>query len=135
MPEPGTPPATPEEFQALRRAAGGMSTFPDPAVALSLERTLHGVWLREGGAELIAMGRLTGDGGACFVQVNDVAVHPDWQGGQGLGTQVMDGLMAWAEANLPKGCYISLIADAGGAERLYEKAGFALRTGMARVLR
>ena len=126
MPEPGAP-ATLEEFQALRRAAG-MSTFPDPAVALSLERTLHGAWLRQGEV-LIAMGRLTGDG-ACFVQVNDVAVHPDWQG-QGLGTQVMDRLMGWAESNLPKGCYISLIADAG-AERLYEKAGFALRTGMAR---
>ena len=98
---------------------------------MSLERTLHGVWLREGEA-LIAMGRLTRDG-ACFVQVNDVAVHPDWQG-RGLGIQVMGGLMGWADSNLPKGCYISLIADAG-AERLYEKAGFSHRTGMARVLR
>lgn len=122
-------PATLDEFQALRRVAG-MSLFPDAAVATSLNRTLHGVWLRDQGA-LIGMGRLTGDG-ACFVQVNDVVVHPDRQG-QGLGSKIMTQLMAWADANLPEGCHISLIADEG-AERLYENAGFGHRTGMARLV-
>jgi GNAT superfamily N-acetyltransferase len=78
------------------------------------------------------MGRLIGDGG-CFAQITDIAVHPDHQR-QGLGTQVMAALMGWAEANLPKGCYISLIADPG-AENLYAKFGFTERYGMARYLR
>ncbi|MHC0053219.1 GNAT family N-acetyltransferase [Actibacterium sp. D379-3] len=116
------------EFQALRRVTG-MRVFPDAAAGPSLERTLHGVWLRAGDGRLIGMGRVTGDG-ACFVQLNDVAVHPDHQG-QGHGTAIVARLLGWCDASLPQGCYISLIADAG-AERLYEKAGFAYRTGMAR---
>jgi GNAT superfamily N-acetyltransferase len=127
MADPSDIPPTLEEFQGLRRAAE-MSVFPDAAVALSLDRTLHGVWLREDG-QLIAMGRLTGDE-ACFVQVNDVVVHPKHQR-RGLGTTIMQHLMAWADTNLPRGCYISLIADAG-AETLYAHAGFERRTGMAR---
>ncbi|ALG90762.1 MULTISPECIES: GNAT family N-acetyltransferase [Actibacterium] len=114
-------------FQALRRAAG-MSVFPDDAAGPSLERTLHGVWLWADG-ELIGMGRVTGDG-ACFVQLNDVAVHPARQG-RGYGTAIVARLLRWCDASLPRGCYVSLIADAG-AERLYEKAGFEHRTGMAR---
>ena len=89
---------------------------------------MFGAWMRQGD-QLVAMGRITGDG-ACFVQVNDVVVHPDWQR-RGLGSQIMDRLMRWADGHLPSGCYISLIADPG-AERLYERSGFAARTGMAR---
>ncbi|MEO0693453.1 MAG: GNAT family N-acetyltransferase [Pseudomonadota bacterium] len=117
------------EFRSLRMAAG-MSDFGEKATRISLDNTLHAVWLREGGT-LIGMGRLIGDGGA-FAQVTDIAVHPDWQG-QGFGHRIMDALMAWADATLPKGAYISLIADPG-AERLYERHGFQHRTGMARTV-
>ncbi|MEL6798761.1 MAG: GNAT family N-acetyltransferase [Pseudomonadota bacterium] len=112
------------------RVAAGMSDFGEEATRISLANTLHGVWLRDDGT-LIGMGRLIGDGGA-FAQVTDIAVHPDWQG-QGLGHRIMDALMAWADVTLPKGAYISLIADPG-AERLYERHGFQHRTGMARTV-
>ncbi len=107
-----------------------MSDFGQAATEISLQNTLHGVWLREGG-RLVGMGRLIGDGGA-FAQVVDVAVHPDFQG-QGHGHRIMAALVGWADANLPKGAYISLIADPG-AERLYERHGFSHRTGMARLV-
>ncbi|MEL6644444.1 MAG: GNAT family N-acetyltransferase [Pseudomonadota bacterium] len=117
------------EFRGLRVAAG-LSDFGEEATRISLSNSQHGVWLRDTGT-LIAMGRLIGDGGA-FAQVTDIAVHPNWQR-QGLGHRIMTELMAWADANLPTGAYISLIADAG-AERLYERHGFTHRTGMARTV-
>ncbi len=107
----------------------GMSVFPDAAVQISLDRTLHAAWLRNDIGALVGMGRVTGDGG-CFVQINDVAVHPDEQR-QGHGGAIVRYLLEWCDRTLPSGCYISLIADPG-AERLYQTHGFSPRTGMAR---
>ncbi|MEM6891334.1 MAG: GNAT family N-acetyltransferase [Pseudomonadota bacterium] len=117
------------EFRSLR-AAAGLSSFSDEATRISLRNSLYAVWLRDEG-ELVAMGRLIGDGGT-FAQVTDIAVHPRLQR-QGWGDRIITQLMAWADAQLPSGCYISLIADPG-AERLYAKHGFERRTGMARRL-
>lgn len=129
LPELSDTAPTVAEFRGLRMAAG-MSDFGEDATRISLANTLHGVWLRNDGT-LIGMGRLIGDGGA-FAQVTDIAVHPDWQR-QGHGHRIMGALMAWADANLPKGAFISLIADPG-AEHLYERHGFQHRTGMARTV-
>ncbi|WJY21638.1 GNAT family N-acetyltransferase [Fontisubflavum oceani] len=124
-------PASVAEYLGLRDAAG-MGGYPEKAARIGLAQGLHGTWFRDAEGQLVAMGRLIGDGG-CFAQVTDIAVHPDHQR-QGLGTQVMAALMDWAETNLPKGCYMSLIADPG-AEHLYAKFGFTERYGMARYLR
>ncbi|MBF9036883.1 GNAT family N-acetyltransferase [Rhodobacterales bacterium HKCCE2091] len=121
-------PASVAEYLALRSAAG-LSPYDPDAARIGLSATLHGTWGRDADGALVAMGRLVGDGG-CFAQVTDIAVRPDRQR-QGLGRAVMTRLMDWAGANLPAGCYLSLIADPG-AERLYESFGFELRTGMAR---
>ena len=121
-------PATVAEYRGLRDATE-LSAFSEDASKQALDRSLHAVWMRDAEGALIAMGRLIGDG-ACFVQVTDIAVHPDHQG-QGLGTQIMQALVTWMDAHLPQGCYVSLIADPG-AERLYEKFGFEPRNGMAR---
>ncbi|MEM8872204.1 MAG: GNAT family N-acetyltransferase [Pseudomonadota bacterium] len=131
MPEavlrPGVP--APAQYMELRALCGLGGRSPAAAEA-GLPRTVYGVVI-EVEDRLIGMGRLIGDGG-CFVQVTDIAVHPDWQG-CGWGRRIVAALMSWADAELPSGCYISLIADAG-AERLYEKAGFRYRTGMARTV-
>ncbi len=118
-----------DAFRALR-AAAGLGAFGAEATRVALANTLYGAWLWDSDL-LVGMGRLIGDGGT-FVQVTDVAVHPDHQG-QGYGAAIMARLMAWADRHLPRGCYISLIADAG-AERLYQRAGFDFRTGMARTV-
>ncbi|MCR9086838.1 MAG: GNAT family N-acetyltransferase [Rhodobacteraceae bacterium] len=127
MPDFSTTPASPAEFMALRDSTG-LGAFSARSSEIALANTLHGVWLRDG-PTLVGMGRLIGDGG-CFAQVTDICVAPDLRG-RGWGQAIVTRLMRWADAHLPSGCYISLIADPG-AERLYERAGFIYRTGMSR---
>lgn len=54
-----------------------------------------------------------------------VAVHPERQG-QGIGSKLFEGLIAWACAQDPPILRIELAAGAGnpGAIRLYERLGF-----------
>ncbi|MFK7868512.1 MAG: GNAT family N-acetyltransferase [Roseobacter sp.] len=127
QPEFSEDPATVMEFQALRGAVG-LTVFSEAATALSLRNQLYGLWLRCDD-DLVGMGRLIGDGGI-FAQVTDIAVHPCLQR-QGWGDQIVSRLMFWADANLPGDCYISLIAEPG-AEKLYARHGFVMRTGMSR---
>ncbi len=67
------------------------------------------------------MGRVVGDGG-CNFEIVDVAVHPDFQR-QGIGTRIMESLMAYLRNNAPESSYVSLIADEG-APALYLRFGF-----------
>lgn len=113
---PRTP--LPEEYLHLR-AAAGLSPFSRAAAELALPNTLFAVLLEDQG-RAIGMGRLIGDGG-CFFQVVDIAVDPAYQG-RGLGKRIMAALMAHV-ATLPKGAYVSLIADTP-ADRLYAQFGF-----------
>ena len=113
---PRTP--TPDEYLTLR-AAAGLSPFSRAAAELALPNTIFAVVIEEAG-RAIGMGRLIGDGG-CFFQIVDIAVDPAFQG-RGLGKRIMAGLMAHV-ATLPKGAYVSLIADTP-ADRLYAQFGF-----------
>lgn len=113
---PRTP--TPDEYVTLR-AAAGLSPFSRAAAELALPNTIFAVVIEEAG-RAIGMGRLIGDGG-CFFQIVDIAVDPAFQG-RGLGKRIMAGLMAHV-ATLPKGAYVSLIADTP-ADRLYAQFGF-----------
>ena len=108
-----------DEYRALRVAAG-LSPFSEVAAERGLGGTLFAATIRRDG-ELIAMGRLVGDGG-CFFQVVDIAVRPDCQG-RGLGTRIMTAIMNHIDAELPVSAYVSLIAD-GPAHRLYARFGF-----------
>lgn len=71
--------------------------------------------------EIIGMGRVVGDGG-CFCQVVDICVLPEFQG-KGIGKVIMERICNFIANELPKSCYVSLIAD-GNASLLYEKFGF-----------
>ena len=113
-------PRTPLAEEYLRlRAAAGLSPFSRAAAELALPNTIFAVVIEEAG-RAIGMGRLIGDGG-CFFQIVDIAVDPAFQG-RGLGKRIMSGLMAHV-ATLPKGAYVSLIADTP-ADRLYAQFGF-----------
>ncbi|KAK7189538.1 hypothetical protein DPSP01_001532 [Paraphaeosphaeria sporulosa] len=82
----------------------------------------------------VAMGRLLGDG-ALFLQLVDVAVHPDHQS-KGLGKRIMESLVGFADEHAPH-AYVSLVADPLG-QRLYPKYGFEdvkPGVGMFRCLR
>lgn len=68
----------------------------------------------------VGMGRLIGDG-ALFLQLVDVAVHPDHQG-KGIGKGIMNALVSYVDEHAPH-AYVSLVADPLG-QRLYPKLGF-----------
>jgi ribosomal protein S18 acetylase RimI-like enzyme len=109
-----------EEYCALRLAAGLSERAPE-AAAIGLPATLFAVSIRVGD-DLVAMGRVVGDGG-CNLSVVDIAVHPDHQR-RGLGRRVMTSLMDRVRAGTPASAYVDLIAD-GGSPVLYAEFGFA----------
>jgi len=107
------------EYCALRVAAG--LSAKDPAAALvALPRSLHAVTIRNGD-ELIAMGRVVGDG--LHVQLVDIAVAPAFQG-QGLSRIVMEDIMSFIHT-LPDSTIVNLFAD---IDWLYQKFGFVVPT-------
>ncbi len=120
-----------DEYCELRVAAG-LSQRTLAAAEAGLPNTLRGVCVRDG-ARLVGMGRIIGDGG-CNYEVVDIAVHPDYQR-RGLGTQIMQALIAYLDAHAPPSAYVSMIADEG-APALYTKFGFEpvapVSIGMAR---
>lgn len=108
-----------EEYIGLRLAAG-LSPKTAEAAEKGLPNSLFAVSMRTK-SKLIGMGRVVGDGG-CNFEVVDIAVHPDFQR-QGLGSKIMQAVMAYLRENAPTSAYVSLIADRG-APALYRRFGF-----------
>ena len=108
-----------KEYVELRVAAG-LSPKDLSAAEIGLKNSIHTITIRDH-SKLIGMGRMIGDGG-CFYQIVDIAVDPAYQG-KGIGKQIMNELTNYMENNLPKGAYVSLIADLP-ADELYKKFGF-----------
>lgn len=108
-----------EEYVAMRVLAG-LSPKDIKASEIGLRNSIFAVTIRNQ-STLIGMGRIIGDGG-CFYQIVDIAVDPAYQG-QGLGKRIMTELINFLENQVPKGAYVSLIADLP-ADKLYEKFGF-----------
>ena len=124
----------PDEYRCLRVAAG-LSPKTREAAETGLPGTLYAVCVRDAN-QLVAMGRIVGDGGLNY-EIVDMAVAPDYQR-QGIGYRIMEMLMAWLEEHAPESAYVSLIAD-HGAPALYEKFGFGftapVSVGMALTIR
>ncbi len=110
---------TSEEFVRLRDLAG-MTPRPRDAVERGLPESTYGVTvLHERTGETVGMARIVGDGATVF-HVCDMAVHPDHQR-RGLGTRLMEALLAFIESEAPSGAYVNLMADVDG---FYERFGF-----------
>ena len=111
-----------EDYCNLRKIAG-LSPMPLEAAKIAVNGALYAVtfYLDE---RLIAMGRVIGDG-ACFFQVIDVAVHPEFQG-QGLGKQIMAHIERFLQQVTMPGSYVSLIGD---KPEFYEKLGYQYTPG------
>ena len=92
-----------------------------------------------GSVSIIAMGRLVGDG--FYYLIVDVVVRPEYQG-HGIGSSIIDKLLAYVEAETPEGgcSSVQLIAEKG-KEDFYLKKGFKLiphdycGSGMRKVIR
>ncbi|KAF1942134.1 hypothetical protein EJ02DRAFT_346095 [Clathrospora elynae] len=135
---------TPQVYHDLRKLSG-MTPPPLEAVPKSLANSFCCILAYERkhmlddvtpGVEqtAVAMGRLLGDG-ALFLQLCDVAVHPDHQR-RGLGKRIMQRLVDYVDDNAPH-AYVSLVAEPK-AQKLYPLYGFkdvAPSVGMFRMIR
>lgn len=122
------------EYCRLRDVCA-LSPTTAKAAERGLPNSLFSTTIRQDG-QLIAMGRVVGDGG-CNFEVVDVAVHPEHQQ-KGLGTRVMQAIKGWLDEHAPESAYVSLIAD-HDSPALYSKFGFEPTTpksiGMAYSVR
>ncbi|MBP1900550.1 GNAT superfamily N-acetyltransferase [Halorubrum trapanicum] len=106
-------------FRRLRRDAG-MTDRSREAGERGLPNTTYGVHVVETETEsAVGMARIVGDGGSIF-HLTDTAVAPPQQG-RGIGTAMVDALVAWLRENAPEGAYVDLLADVDG---FYERWGF-----------
>ena len=112
------------ELRALNEAVG-WTDLPsdDDAVARGLAASLYGVVVTMAG-QLIAAGRVIGDGGVYFY-VQDVIVVPEHQR-RGVGDLVMAEIWGYLREHAAKGATIGLMA-ADGRAGFYERWGFTAR--------
>ena len=113
---------TPAEYNQLREAVG-WGAYQEGVIAKSLPNTLYCLctFIDD---QIIGMGRVIGDDGLVYY-IQDVIVLPDYQG-QGIGTQMMDKIMAYIRNHASNNTIIGLMS-AVGKERFYEKYGFTIR--------
>jgi GNAT superfamily N-acetyltransferase len=125
-------PPTVEEYRRLRRTAG-WDDMTDEGLATGLSSALYSCVLLDGD-EVVACGRVVGDGGMYFY-VQDVIVAPEHRG-RGLGAQVMSAILDYVGRAARPGAFVGLMA-AEGVEGFYERYGFQRRPddrpGMSRV--
>ncbi|NNE66586.1 MAG: GNAT family N-acetyltransferase [Pyrinomonadaceae bacterium] len=107
------------EYVDLRKRAG-LSAKSIAAAEIGLPNSLFAVSIRHEG-RLVGMGRVIGDG-ACFFEIVDIAVDPDYQG-QGFGKKIMLRIDSYVEQAAMEGSYVSMIAD---QPEFYKKLGYKL---------
>lgn len=112
----GTP--SPETFVRIREESGMVPRSLEAAEA-GLPNTLYGVHARAAGGGVVGLARVVGDGGAVF-HVADVAVVERHQG-EGVGTALMEAVVAYLRREAPETAYVNLLADVDG---FYERWGF-----------
>lgn len=116
-----------DEFCELR-VLGGLSAMTAAAAADALPRSLYAVTIRDGD-QLVAMGRLVGDG--IHNLITDVVVRPDQQG-RGLSRVIMDRIIHFVDHELPGCAWVNLFAD---VPWLYQKWGFAVNESSVGMMR
>ena len=113
---------SPDEYNQLR-ASVGWGVYDRGVADAALPRSLYGVCaLVEG--RVVGMARVIGDGGLVFY-IQDVIVRPEYQR-QGIGTMLMERIMAYIRSHAHHNSVIGLMA-AAGKEPFYERYGFATR--------
>jgi len=111
-----------EEYNWLRSLVG-WKTYQESVIEKALPNTLYCVCACVG-EKLVGMARVIGDGGMVYY-IQDVIVIPQHQR-QGIGTQMMDMVMAYIRLHASQNTIVGLMS-AVGKEAFYEKYGFLVR--------
>lgn len=112
----------PVEYARLRNAAG----WPEidlEKIEDGLDKSLFSACITYKG-KTVACGRVVGDG-LIYFYLQDILVDPEFRD-KGLGSMVMDVIMAYIKNNATKNSMIGLMA-AEGKGAFYEKYGFKAR--------
>ena len=104
------------------RSESGLSPKTEAQAAAAIPGSWAACHVLSDDGEIVAMGRLLGDGGWYF-HVVDMAVLPAHQR-RGLGDAILAALLDRVREQVPPGAYVTLLADPPG-RRLYERHGFA----------
>lgn len=126
--------ASVEEHRSLALSVGWESAYRWEAIPASLARSLAGAVVTAATGEVVAMGRLVGDG-AFFFYVQDVVTHPEHRG-RGLATAVVHSLQEQAVAMAGGEVFLGLFSTSQ-ARPTYERLGLSADgdlTGMYQVL-
>ena len=126
-----------EDYISLRSSVG-WNNFAEEQVSTSVNNAILNITAIEKD-EAVAMGRLIGDG--IYYLIIDVVVRPEYQG-QGIGSTIVDMLLAYVEEHTPTGgrASVQLIAEKG-KEAFYIDRGFKLiphefcGSGMRKIIR
>lgn len=109
-----------EDYVRLRESVGWQN-WPETQVRAALAHSTHTITAICDG-KAIGMGRLIGDG--MYYTLVDVVVDPAYQG-RGIGSHILDDLLALTVKDMPSGCRISIqLIAVKGKEEFYQKKGF-----------
>ena len=111
-----------QDYISLRSSVG-WNNFAKEQGSKAIENSLYCVTAVQNG-ETVAMGRLVGDG--LYYLMVDVVVKPEFQG-RGIGSKIIDMLLAYVDKATPVGgrSSVQLIAERG-KEEFYIKKGFKM---------
>lgn len=114
-----------EEYLNIRASVGWLKVSETQATK-ALENCLYNVKAVDDNGSIIGMGRVVGDGAViCYIQ--DLIVHPDYQG-QSIGSKIVDMLKEYVlSIKEPDTRMMFCLMSAKGREAFYEKKGFISR--------
>lgn len=123
-----------EEYQLLRSTTG-WDMLDDLVVEKALKNDLFSICIFDE-SQLIGMGRVIGDG-AIYFYIQDVIVHPNYQG-IGIGEMLMQNIEEYLSEAANTNSFIGLMA-AAGVSPFYERFGYEVRPenrpGMYKVIK
>ena len=113
-----------DTYLQLRKAVG-FKPLTRTQAKKALDASLYIVCVYKD-AQIVGMGRVVGDGAViCYVQ--DLMIHPDYQG-MGIGGAIIEDLKAYVYGIMEEGTEMMFdLMCAKGRERFYEKHGFISR--------
>lgn len=123
-----------EEYLYLCSSVGWKEFMNFEAAETSIRNSVYSVVVKDHHT-ILGMGRIVGDH-AIYFYIQDIVVHPDYQG-KGIGKEIMSALLKYLEENAPDKAFIGLFA-AEGKGAFYEKYDFRdyspAMTGMFKVI-